>query len=478
MGAPPQVLDLIERFERNRDAYLHPPPTTRPRCAASSSIRSSRRSAGTSTTRPATPRPTRTSSTRTRSRSAARPRRPDYCFRDRRRAQVLRRGQEARGQPQGRRRRRPSSCAATPGRPSCRSRILTDFEEFAVYDCRVQARQDRRQAIGGAHALRALRAVRRRAGTRSPASSARRPILQGSFDQLRRVDQGARRARPRSTPPSSTRSSAGATRWRATSPCATRRSRQRELNFAVQATIDRIIFLRICEDRGIEAYGAPAGAAATAATSTRACVELFREADERYNSGLFHFEQEKGRAERARRADARPRHRRQGAQGHPQAPLLPRQPLRVLRAAGRHPRAGLRAVPGQGDPPHRRPPGRGRGQARGQEGRRRLLHARPTSSTTSSRTRSASCSRARRPSRRPSLRILDPACGSGSFLIGAYQYLLDWHRDWYVERRPREARARSSSRAAAASGGSPRPRRSASCSTTSTASTSTRRPSR
>ena len=29
---------------------------------------------------------------------------------------------------------------------------------------------------------------------------------------------------------------------------------QRELNFAVQQTIDRIIFLRICEDRGIEEY--------------------------------------------------------------------------------------------------------------------------------------------------------------------------------------------------------------------------------
>jgi type I restriction-modification system DNA methylase subunit len=27
---------------------------------------------------------------------------------------------------------------------------------------------------------------------------------------------------------------------------------------------------------------------------------------------------------------------------------------------------------------------------------------------------------------------LDPACGSGSFLLGAYQYLLDWHRDWYL----------------------------------------------
>ena len=29
------------------------------------------------------------------------------------------------------------------------------------------------------------------------------------------------------------------------------------------------------------------------------------------------------------------------------------------------------------------------------------------------------------------LRFVDPACGSGSFLVGAYQYLLDWHLDWY-----------------------------------------------
>ena len=31
--------------------------------------------------------------------------------------------------------------------------------------------------------------------------------------------------------------------------------KKRELNFAVQRTIDRIVFLRICEDRGIEPYG-------------------------------------------------------------------------------------------------------------------------------------------------------------------------------------------------------------------------------
>ncbi|MBW3597010.1 MAG: Eco57I restriction-modification methylase domain-containing protein, partial [Planctomycetes bacterium] len=34
------------------------------------------------------------------------------------------------------------------------------------------------------------------------------------------------------------------------------------------------------------------------------------------------------------------------------------------------------------------------------------------------------------------LAVLDPACGSGSFLIGAYQHLLDWHRDWYLEHDP------------------------------------------
>jgi type I restriction-modification system DNA methylase subunit len=34
------------------------------------------------------------------------------------------------------------------------------------------------------------------------------------------------------------------------------------------------------------------------------------------------------------------------------------------------------------------------------------------------------------------LRILDPACGSGSFLINAYQFLLDWHHDWYLAHKP------------------------------------------
>ncbi len=36
------------------------------------------------------------------------------------------------------------------------------------------------------------------------------------------------------------------------------------------------------------------------------------------------------------------------------------------------------------------------------------------------------------------IRILDPACGSGSFLLGAYQYLIDYHLQYYREH-PKDA---------------------------------------
>jgi hypothetical protein len=38
------------------------------------------------------------------------------------------------------------------------------------------------------------------------------------------------------------------------------------------------------------------------------------------------------------------------------------------------------------------------------------------------------------------IRILDPACGSGSFLIGAFQYLIDYHVKWYLAHPEQELR--------------------------------------
>ena len=69
-----------------------------------------------------------------------------------------------------------------------------------------------------------------------------------------------------------------------------------ELNTAVQRTIDRIIFLRIAEDRGIERYGQLQSLTEGKDTYKQLAL-LFRRADDRYNSGLFHFNKSDGTTE-------------------------------------------------------------------------------------------------------------------------------------------------------------------------------------
>ena len=61
----------------------------------------------------------------------------------------------------------------------------------------------------------------------------------------------------------------------------------------MQRIIDRIIFLRICEDRGIETYETLKGLLEGDGVYSRLCA-LFERADDRYNSGLFHFSDEPG----------------------------------------------------------------------------------------------------------------------------------------------------------------------------------------
>ncbi|RAP49673.1 MAG: hypothetical protein BZ138_07420 [Methanosphaera sp. rholeuAM270] len=61
-----------------------------------------------------------------------------------------------------------------------------------------------------------------------------------------------------------------------------------ELNYAVQLTINRIIFLRIAEDRGIERYG-QLEKLLQKENIYKGFAKICRIADEKYNSGLFHF---------------------------------------------------------------------------------------------------------------------------------------------------------------------------------------------
>ena len=147
--------------------------------------------------------------------------------------------------------------------------ILTDFEEFAVYDCRIKPDKTDK-ASSAACCICTYRDYLAKLGRD------RRHLLpgghpQGSFDKY--ADRHERkRGTARWMPPSWRRSRAGGKRWPRTSPCATPALQPRELNFAVQRTIDRIIFLRICEDRGIEAYGQLQALLNGAATSTHGCA--------------------------------------------------------------------------------------------------------------------------------------------------------------------------------------------------------------
>ncbi len=72
----------------------------------------------------------------------------------------------------------------------------------------------------------------------------------------------------------------------------------RNLNYVVQITIDRILFLRICEDRSIEPYGRLENIT-TLKNIYKSLLEYFYQADDKYNSGLFHFKNEKNRTDAA-----------------------------------------------------------------------------------------------------------------------------------------------------------------------------------
>lgn len=67
-----------------------------------------------------------------------------------------------------------------------------------------------------------------------------------------------------------------------------------DLNAAVQRLIDRIVFLRMAEDRGLEPYGQILKLCEQPDIYDRFMNGLCRKADQKYNSGLFHFQKEPG----------------------------------------------------------------------------------------------------------------------------------------------------------------------------------------
>jgi hypothetical protein len=330
--------------------------------------------------------------------------------------------------------------------------ILTNFAELAVYDCRVKP--ERSDPASTARILYLTCDEYDARWDELAGIFTKEAVLKGSFDRFAESTKAKR-----GTAEVDTAFLKEIEAWRdeLARNIALRNPElsQRELNFAVQRTIDRIIFLRICEDRGIEPYGG-LQALLNGPNVYRRLGELFRRADERYNSGLFHFRPEKGRAEPPDEltldlvVDDKVLKDILRRLYYPESPyefsVLPADILgqvyeqflgKVIRLT-----AGHRAV--VEEKPEVRKAG---GVYYTPTYIVDYIVAHTVGGLLEGKTPQevGGFTKAWKPSAklRP-LRVLDPACGSGSFLLGAYQYLLDWHRKKYVEDGPeKHARGRN-----------------------------------
>lgn len=316
--------------------------------------------------------------------------------------------------------------------------ILTDFEEFAIYDCRIKPDRDDRAATARILYFPCTDYPQR--WDEIAAIFSREAILKGSFDTYAEATRGKR-----GTTEVDTAFLQEIESWREmlARHLALRNKglSQRELNFAVQMTIDRIIFLRICEDRGIEEYERLRALLKGTHVYDR-LRSIFLEADDRYNSGLFHFQKEKDFPEPPDTLtpdlviDDKPLKDIVKRLYYPESPYefsaLPADVLGQVyeQFLGKV----IRLLPSHQVTVEEKPAVRKAGG----------VFYTPTFIVTYIVERTLSkLLEGKKPGPRGSaskIRIVDPACGSGSFLIVAYQYLLDWHRDRYVEEGPEKHR--------------------------------------
>ena len=303
--------------------------------------------------------------------------------------------------------------------------VLTDFEEFCVYDCRIEPNQKDPAATARLrywtcqNYLDDWDEMESRFSREAVAQGALREWVEGERERgFFSVDQsflGKMEA------------------WRELLAkdiaLHNRDLSQRQLNLLVQRAIDRIVFLRIAEDRDIEAYGRLRSAADEGKQVYQELKRLFIEADDKYNSGLFHF----GGDERASEPDS------VSLKIH-----IPDEPLRHIIRNLYFPDSPYEfsvmppEILGQvyeqflGKVIELSPGGAVRVEEKPEVRKAGGVYYTPSyivdyivENTVGDLLKDLA------PAQAAKLRILDPACGSGSFLVGAYTYLLDWHLETY-----------------------------------------------
>jgi len=305
--------------------------------------------------------------------------------------------------------------------------VITDFEEFAVYDCRVKP--DKMDKASNARIFYLNYKDYLTRWDEIAGIFSKNAVLKGSFDKY-----AADKKNKRGTTEVDAAFLEEIAGWREilARNIALRNPdlSTKDLNYAVQAIVNRIVFLRICEDRGIERYMRLQDLLNGERVYPRLC-EIFRRADERYNSGIFHFEKETGRESPdtltlSLNIDDKPLKEIIKRLYYPDSPyefsVLPAEILgqvyeqflgKVIRLTEGH-----RAV--VEDKPEVK-------KAGGVKYTPVYIVENIVGNTLGHILKGKTLFEV------VLISVLDPACGSGSFLIVAYQYLLDWHREWYTQ---------------------------------------------
>jgi len=319
--------------------------------------------------------------------------------------------------------------------------LLTNFDELGVYDCTVRPREGDRAS----HACILHVAFREYPDRWREIWDvfSREAVWSGAFDAY------AASKRKRGTSEVDAEFLREIEGWRDTLArniaLRNRKLSSDDLNRAVQFTIDRIVFLRMAEDRGLEPYEQLLRLCERADIYRRLMSELCRKADDKYNSGLFHFQKEAGISDEPDRVtpgltvdDKVLKPILQGLYFQHGCPyhfaVLPVEILGTVyeRFLGKV----IRLTFGHQAKVEEKPEVR---KAGGVYYTPAFVVDYVVRETVGRwiKNKSPMQLAGLRNGRKP-FRILDMACGSGSFLLGAYQYLRNHCLGWYMEHNPKK----------------------------------------
>jgi type I restriction-modification system DNA methylase subunit len=298
--------------------------------------------------------------------------------------------------------------------------IITDFEEFAVYDCTKKPNPTDKTGIARIKYVNFKDYIKEFDYLWNIFS--KEQVLKGSFDRYIKSDTVKK-----GTSTVDREFLASLDSWRtylATSiSLKNKQLDEDEINYAVQLIIDRLIFLRIAEDRRVEQYGQMKFAVNQKGDAWQNLFFIFKKADEKYNSGLFDFK--KDTISESLHIDNKVIKTIINEMYYPSPYEFSQIPVEILGSAyeqflGKV----IRITPSHHAKIEEKPEVR---KAGGVYYTPQYIVDYIVKNTV------GKLIEGKTPKQISDIKICDPACGSGSFLIGAYQYLLDYHKNFYTD---------------------------------------------